>query len=1145
MNSGKRKKPAASRQRVETGLDYNIVQSREEIVLASGSTKVQHTSPVKGRSRLPELASFWPAHTLPETTGPENTNGDWEDISTGVEDASGGRNSNTGKKKRKRKNWRVKRPNKYWKVLFRDAFVDELLRGKGRGDYLNAEVCSECNGVDPSGVAREDRKAKFRCRDCFGGDMICTRCCVKRHRRLPFHVIEEWTGEFFEKTELKQLGLKIQLNHSGSACPTEKPCHSKFLVLHTNGIHRVNLFFCRCVHKRRDQYVQLLRRGLYPATCIDGRITTVATFAFLESLHLNSFTTKGSTYDFYRGLEKLTDNTRLNLPKSRYRPLLRMIRQWRHLKMLIWSGCGHEPGGIPEGKNLPQGWEQDPRQLKEQQVSSHSRDPPLNSGMGYFVAREPYEEYCGMNDSGDEISTCVPLAALAKQNTKFSRGLRYTGVGGVVCGRSDMLVRLGNLHRGERYRAMDWIFGKALRDFLGLLQLLVIYDIACQWFIHLLERVANDWPSSLRFNLLTTPGIGKLHEPGHRQEDHEQFSLNFIPGAGKTDGESCERVWGEHNNLGNATKTMGPGSREDNIDSKAGGWNWEKYVAMGATLCRRYAEAVKDNDRLGSEHTGLTSNLPESLVQEWEAMCVSWESAPFPKADIPNPYRIHQEFLSEEKALKELETDEKLRRSQGEPQYHSVTASGFLKMGLDLRDAQDKVLELLAEKDPTPRQMRKIEEESNTLRKHLATYSQLAPIYMPGLTQFLDDTNQREDTYDVEPEVTKIWLPSDVNEVNGSSICVPHLANAEAKLEIARCFDSLDGVRHTLRVKSRMTLFKNTNVRGQRESGKAREVINRVVDRVHRYANRYRAARSALVRLIGQGEWESTLRCLKDEDLRAMKDPALVKIGSGRKGNDEEDLEEEEAEFCKLLASKPKRWGDGSTVSKNDTASLRQGAQLAEVVVRPTVHMPDDLIHPDRLAEEHRLVHGTGETRKSHSWIWWAGGTIDLADGADENANEILRSEWCKSRARKLRAREEVLLLREEMRRTLEYLAWRAREWVQSADIDDGTQSRALTEGKKAYALAQASMQRRLQASFGHKFAKVTSGIIGIGGEQANATRSKDSIAEDIRVDGEDEDGAEDVEDEDEDEEDDLMDWFDLEESEDEEDEDMGKEGHL
>ena len=38
-------------------------------------------------------------------------------------------------------------------------------------------------------------------------------------------------------------------------------------------------------------------------------------------------------------------------------------------------------------------------------------------------------------------------------NTKFSKGLHYMGVGGVMCGRSEMIMPLGigNLQKGENY----------------------------------------------------------------------------------------------------------------------------------------------------------------------------------------------------------------------------------------------------------------------------------------------------------------------------------------------------------------------------------------------------------------------------------------------------------------------------------------------------------------------------------------------------------------------------------------------------------------------------------------------------------------------------------------------------------------------
>ncbi|EEB90386.1 hypothetical protein MPER_11415 [Moniliophthora perniciosa FA553] len=165
---------------------------------------------------------------------------------------------------------------------------------------------------------------------------------------------------------------------------------------------------------------------------------------------------------------------------------------------------------------------------------------------------------------------------------------------------------------------------------------------------------------------------------------------------------------------------------------------------------------------------------------------------------------------------------------------------------------------------------------------------------MPGLLQHLDDTKQCEDTLDANPENAKLWLPSELPSDLIDRLCMKDVRQVEAKLQLARCFDSLHGVRHTLRVKTRMMLFKNTNIRGQRDSGKSREVINRVVRRARWYAARYRVAREAYLKLAGPGSWEAVLKPLRNEDVRSYRDPALMKTRKGRKGTEEEDEKEEE-----------------------------------------------------------------------------------------------------------------------------------------------------------------------------------------------------------------------------------------------------------
>ena len=88
-------------------------------------------------------------------------------------------------------------------------------------------------------------------------------------------------------------------------------------MLHTNGIHLVNVCFCACDNTARcgDRVEQLLRFRLLPATTTDPQ--TASTFALLESAHVLSVQSKLSLYDFYLSIEILTDATYVSDVKVR------------------------------------------------------------------------------------------------------------------------------------------------------------------------------------------------------------------------------------------------------------------------------------------------------------------------------------------------------------------------------------------------------------------------------------------------------------------------------------------------------------------------------------------------------------------------------------------------------------------------------------------------------------------------------------------------------------------------------------------------------------------------------------------------------------------------------------------------------------
>lgn len=157
-------------------------------------------------------------------------------------------------------------------------------------------------------------------------------------------------------------------------------------------------------------------------------------------------------------LEKSTNNTGIDLPKSRYRALLRLVLQWRHLKMLKRGGRGNDPTGVEGTKNgelavlcpscpypdinLPTGWRDAPPEMQflyflircidanfrlmNQLVSSYSADPGLGIGMSYMVPREPYESYLieRINDEEVRVAISPPVAYAYLRNLTIDQQLR-------------------------------------------------------------------------------------------------------------------------------------------------------------------------------------------------------------------------------------------------------------------------------------------------------------------------------------------------------------------------------------------------------------------------------------------------------------------------------------------------------------------------------------------------------------------------------------------------------------------------------------------------------------------------------------------------------------------------------------------------
>ena len=108
-----------------------------------------------------------------------------------------------------------------------------------------------------------------------------------------------------------------------------------------------------------------------------------------------------------------------------------------------------------------------------------------------------------------------------------------------------------------------------------------LYDVACKWSLHFIERVhAGDFLSIPEFRQLIA-GVGKFHISAHVKECFEAFSPNFIKGIGQVDGEILETMWSQFNLIARIARTMSSAHRREVYDDYMRDANWKKLVGMG------------------------------------------------------------------------------------------------------------------------------------------------------------------------------------------------------------------------------------------------------------------------------------------------------------------------------------------------------------------------------------------------------------------------------------------------------------------------------------------------------------------------------------------------------------------------------------
>ena len=193
-----------------------------------------------------------------------------------------------------------------------------------------------------------------------------------------------------------------------------------------------------------------------------------------------------------------------------------------------------------------------------------------------------------------------------------------TGVAGIACGRHGGYApnALVDLFKGEQQKNVDFALLAALKT-TGVdpdQGVLLIYDIACQYSVHLIQRIDAHLP----FGLKVETGIGLFHVHAHKDECFFRYAPSFIPGAGVVAGEILESLWSTLNSISPTARTAMLAHRAEMLDDHATDSNHKKLLGIVSTLCKSNRLARDMVELAKTYYENLTTEADPNAVEKWK-----------------------------------------------------------------------------------------------------------------------------------------------------------------------------------------------------------------------------------------------------------------------------------------------------------------------------------------------------------------------------------------------------------------------------------------------------------------------------------------------------------------------------------------------
>ncbi|KAH9478642.1 hypothetical protein JR316_0009099 [Psilocybe cubensis] len=419
-------------------------------------------------------------------------------------------------------------------------------------------------------------------------------------------------------------------------------------VVHTNGLHHLAMVSCVCHSQGSDTLpLDLVASRLLPTSFYHTR--TLFSAHLLDYFRLSNLELKASAYQFYSLLKRITNSMAPSSVVDLYNEFRRMSRLWRWMKKLKWAGfAGHNgksalnvgkgelanycPACPQPGINIDPNWREDPNKwvykrifvadgnFKADHVRSEkpSRDIWLSEGGGMMPQREEYHAFLKTAIEALTGAPCENTFRAIQNSLLSSSSCDVTGVVGVACARHGCYApnALVNLFKGEQQKNVDFAFLAALRS-TGVHPdqgTMVIYDIICQYIIHLLKRIKQHLPNGLKVDR----AIGMFHVHAHKDECFFRYAPTFIPGAACVCGEILESLWADLNSISPAARTATLAHRTEILDDHASDSNHKKALEITKYLCRRHLESVQARETYRISFANLTKAADPDAVNLWK-----------------------------------------------------------------------------------------------------------------------------------------------------------------------------------------------------------------------------------------------------------------------------------------------------------------------------------------------------------------------------------------------------------------------------------------------------------------------------------------------------------------------------------------------